>query len=52
MDVVRSLYNGYGEGFPGGKGPAQNQVQSQGSSYPKKDFPLLDYIKSATIVME
>ena len=49
MDVVDKLYNGYGEGAPSGKGPNQNQIQTQGNAYLMKDFPKLDYIKKATI---
>jgi peptidyl-prolyl cis-trans isomerase A (cyclophilin A) len=49
MDVVDSLYSGYGEGAPRGDGPDQGLVQSQGNAYLKKDFPKLDYIKTATI---
>jgi peptidyl-prolyl cis-trans isomerase A (cyclophilin A) len=50
MDVVESLYNGYGEGAPRGRGPDQQRVQEDGNAYLKKDFPKLDYIKTATIV--
>jgi len=50
MDVVKSLYNGYGEGAPRGKGPDQQRLQEEGNAYLKKDFPKLDYIKTATIV--
>jgi peptidyl-prolyl cis-trans isomerase A (cyclophilin A) len=49
MEVVDSLYNGYGEGAPGGQGPNQGQIQMQGNMYLEKDFPKLDYIKKATI---
>jgi peptidyl-prolyl cis-trans isomerase A (cyclophilin A) len=44
MDVVDSLYNGYGEGAPNGNGPAQGMIQSQGNTYLKSDFPKLSYI--------
>ncbi len=50
MDVVDSLYNGYGEGAPQGNGPNQGRVQSEGNSYLKSSFPNLDYIHSAEIV--
>jgi len=50
MDVVDSLYGGYGEGAPNGAGPDQGRVQSQGNAYLEKSFPKLDYIKTATIV--
>ena len=49
MEVVDALYAEYGEGAPQGGGPDQGIVQSQGNAYLKKDFPKLDYIKTATI---
>jgi len=49
MDIVDSLYSKYGEGAPNGAGPNQAQIQSQGNAYLKKDFPQMDYIKTATI---
>ena len=49
MEVVDSIYAEYGEGAPRGDGPDQDLVQSQGNAYLKKDFPKLDYIKTATI---
>jgi peptidyl-prolyl cis-trans isomerase A (cyclophilin A) len=50
MEVVDALYAEYGEGAPQGGGPDQGLVQSQGNAYLKKDFPKLDYIKTARIV--
>lgn len=50
MDVVDSLYAGYGEGAPQGRGPSQGLIQSKGNEYLKKDFPELDYIKKATVI--
>jgi peptidyl-prolyl cis-trans isomerase A (cyclophilin A) len=49
MNVVDALYNGYGEGAPRGSGPDQGRVQAEGNAYLNKDFPMLDYIKKATI---
>jgi peptidyl-prolyl cis-trans isomerase A (cyclophilin A) len=49
MNVVDSLFNGYGEGAPGGRGPDQGRVQAEGNAYLAGSFPNLDYIKSATI---
>ncbi len=49
MEVVDSLYKGYGEGAPRGMGPDQGRVQQEGNAYLKKDFPKLDYIKSAAL---
>ena len=50
MDVVDKINGEYGEGAPGGIGPNQGRIQMEGNAYLKKDFPNLDYIKSATIV--
>jgi peptidyl-prolyl cis-trans isomerase A (cyclophilin A) len=50
MDVVDSIYSGYGEGAPRGMGPDQGMVQMQGNEYLKKSFPKLDYIKNAELL--
>ncbi|MCX6930432.1 MAG: peptidylprolyl isomerase [Verrucomicrobia bacterium] len=50
MDVVDKIYNGYGEGAPRGAGPDQGRIQQEGNTYLKKEFPKLDYIKSAAIL--
>jgi peptidyl-prolyl cis-trans isomerase A (cyclophilin A) len=44
MKIVDSLHAGYGER------PDQGRIQSQGNAYLTKEFPKLDYIKTATIV--
>ncbi|MGC2330611.1 MAG: peptidylprolyl isomerase [Candidatus Acidiferrales bacterium] len=44
MDVVKSLYSGYGEQ------PNQGLITSQGKAYIEKNFPKIDSIKSATLV--
>jgi len=49
MEVAQSLYAGYGEGYPGGNGPRQDRIQSEGNAYLEKDFPRLDFIKKASI---
>ena len=49
MTVVNSIYSGYGEGAPRGRGPAQGRMQAEGNTYLKADFPKLDYIESITI---
>jgi peptidyl-prolyl cis-trans isomerase A (cyclophilin A) len=49
MEIVDSLYSGYGEGAPQGRGPDQGRIQREGNNYLMKDFPRLDYIKKATI---
>ncbi|GAB4030832.1 MAG: hypothetical protein Fur0012_07410 [Elusimicrobiota bacterium] len=50
MDVVESLYSGYGEGAPNGSGPNQGQIQRSGNHYLKSEFPKLDYIISASVL--
>src|ERR1700687_5070916 len=50
MEVVDKLYGGYGEGAPGGRGPDQGLIGTQGRAYLEKMFPKLDTIKSATLV--
>jgi peptidyl-prolyl cis-trans isomerase A (cyclophilin A) len=50
MDVVDKINSEYGEGAPNGNGPNQGRIQMEGNAFLKKDFPNLDYIKSATIV--
>ncbi|MFT7518533.1 MAG: peptidyl-prolyl cis-trans isomerase A (cyclophilin A) [Kiritimatiellia bacterium] len=46
MDVVDSLYKGYGE-TPSG---AQGKIQEYGNAFLEQEFPNLDSIKSASIV--
>jgi peptidyl-prolyl cis-trans isomerase A (cyclophilin A) len=50
MDVVDQIHSGYGEGAPRGLGPDQGRIQQEGNAYLKKEFPKLDYIKSAVIL--
>jgi peptidyl-prolyl cis-trans isomerase A (cyclophilin A) len=50
MDVVDKINGEYGEGAPRGRGPDQGRVQMEGNAFLKKEFPNLDYIKSATII--
>ncbi len=50
MTPVDALYDGYGEGAPGGRGPAQGRMQAEGNAYLRESFPKLDYIKSAKII--
>ncbi len=50
MEVVKSLYSGYGEGAPMGRGPSQAKINSVGNEYLKNEFPELDYIKTATLI--
>ena len=50
METIDKIYKGYGEGAPRGKGPDQMRAQTEGNAYFRKDFPKLDYIKSAELV--
>lgn len=50
MEVVDSLYKGYGEGSPRGMGPNQGMIQTQGNAYLRNNFPQLDYTTKVTIV--
>jgi peptidyl-prolyl cis-trans isomerase A (cyclophilin A) len=43
MDVVDKLYDGYGEEAQ------QGLIQEQGAAYLRKNFPMMDYIKTAVI---
>jgi peptidyl-prolyl cis-trans isomerase A (cyclophilin A) len=49
MNVVDSIYDGYGEGAPRGRGPDQGRIQTEGNAYLVEAYPKLDYIKKATI---
>lgn len=50
MNTVEKLHTGYGEGAPRGRGPSQALLQKQGNKYLKASFPMLDYIKNASII--
>lgn len=50
MNVVDSLYGGYGEGPPSGKGPDQDRIAADGNRYLEREFPKLDYIRTASVV--
>jgi len=50
MDVVDSLYAGYGEGAPRGAGPRQDRAQAEGNAYFRQDFPKLDAVRTARLV--
>jgi len=46
MEAFDQLYSGYGEQ------PNQNLIYSEGASYLEANFPLLDYLVSATIISQ
>ena len=43
MDTVDKIYSGYGES------PDQQRIETEGNDYLMKDFPKLDYIKTARV---
>jgi peptidyl-prolyl cis-trans isomerase A (cyclophilin A) len=49
METVDKIYAEYGEGAPRGRGPEQGRIQMEGNAYLTKEFPKMDYIKTATI---
>ncbi|HXR79154.1 MAG TPA: peptidylprolyl isomerase [Bryobacteraceae bacterium] len=50
MNVIESLYGGYGEGAPRGQGPDQQAITDRGNDYLEEHFPRLDYIKKTSIL--
>jgi peptidyl-prolyl cis-trans isomerase A (cyclophilin A) len=50
LEVIDSLYTGYGEMAPRGKGPRSQVFNRRGNAYLKKLFPDLDYIMTAAIL--
>jgi peptidyl-prolyl cis-trans isomerase A (cyclophilin A) len=58
MDVVDSLYSGYGESAPrsgpqyGREGPDQDSIGARGNAYLNAGWPKLDYVKTARVVQE
>lgn len=49
MAVVDSLYAEYGDGPPMGFGPDQMRIMREGNEYLEKEFPKLDFIRTARI---
>ena len=50
MAAVDALHSGYGESAPGGRGPMQQRIQTEGNAYLRAEFPQLSYIRSARIL--
>jgi peptidyl-prolyl cis-trans isomerase A (cyclophilin A) len=50
MSVVDSLYADYGDGPPSGFGPDQTRLMREGNTYLEREFPKLDFIRTARIV--
>lgn len=51
LNIVELLYSGYGEGAPQGRGPRQDLIGARGKAYLDNDFPKLDSIKTATLIV-
>jgi len=58
MDVVDSLYSGYGDSAPrsgpqyGREGPDQDSIGARGNAYLNAGWPKLDFIKTARVVQQ
>ena len=52
MEVVDSLYSGYGDTAPRGTGPDPARLLKEGNAYLARDFPRLDSIAQARVVAE
>ena len=52
MEVVDSLYSGYGDGPPRGGGPDAARISKEGSAYLAREFPRLDSIVQARVVAQ
>ncbi|HSL68661.1 MAG TPA: peptidylprolyl isomerase [Longimicrobiales bacterium] len=52
MEVVDSLYAGYGDGPPRGNGPDAVRVVDEGNAYLDREFPRLDSIIRARVVAQ
>lgn len=50
MAVVDSLYADYGDSPPSGFGPDQARLMREGNAYLEKEFPKLDFIRTARVV--
>ena len=50
MNVVDGLWNGYGDGPPGGGGPDQGRLFTEGNRYLITEFPKLDYVKTVRVL--
>lgn len=52
MAVVDSLYADYGDAPPGGQGPDQTRITAEGNAYLERQFPKLDFIRTARVVSD
>jgi peptidyl-prolyl cis-trans isomerase A (cyclophilin A) len=49
MNVISSLWKGYGDAPPRGAGPRPARIFAEGEAYLAKEFPKLDYVKTARV---
>ena len=52
MAVLDSLFADYGDAPPGGVGPDQTRIRAEGNTYLEREFPKLDFIRTARIVSD
>jgi peptidyl-prolyl cis-trans isomerase A (cyclophilin A) len=52
MSVVDSLYAGYGDSPPYGWGPDQTRLMAEGNAYLERNFPKLDFVRTARIISD
>lgn len=52
MAVVDSLFADYGDAPPGGQGPDQGRITAEGNAYLEREFPKLDFIRTARVVSD
>jgi len=52
MAVVDSLFADYGDAPPAGVGPIQARITAEGNAYLEREFPKLDFIRTARIVAD
>ena len=52
METVDNFYKLYGDMPPGGEGPDQGRIESEGNEYLLRNFSNLDYIKTARVVKQ
>jgi len=50
LETLDQFYKGYGDAPPHGMGPDQGRIHMEGNAYLKRDFPRLDYVKTARLV--
>ena len=52
LAVIDSLYADYGDAYPNGNGPDQTRIRAEGNAYLERDYPKLDFIRTARLVTD